>query len=123
MSQKILVVDDCRLTREITRDMLDEAGFEVVTAECALSANPLIEASPPPDLILMDVVLPDVSGDRKARRMKSREVSRTIPVVLISTKPRDELRRLARQSGADGFLQKPLSRSLLLEEINRLLSS
>lgn len=122
MSQTVLVIDDCRLTREITRDLLEEAGFKVVTAECALSANPLIDATPPPDLILMDVVLPEVSGDRKVRRLKAREVSRAIPVVLISTKPREELKQLAARSGADGFLQKPLSRALLLEEIGRLLN-
>jgi len=121
MQRRILVIDDCRLTREITRDMLAEAGFEVTTAACALSANPLIEASPPPDLILMDVVLPELSGDRKARRLKAREASRGIPVVLISTKPREELRELADRAGAEGFLQKPLSRVLLVDEINRLL--
>jgi len=123
MQKRILVIDDCRLTRVITRDLLEEAGYEVVTAECALTANPLIETPPPPDLILMDVVMPEVSGGRKVRRLKVREPSRAIPVVLISTKPREELRQLANRSGADGFLQKPLSRALLLQELERLFTA
>jgi CheY-like chemotaxis protein len=121
MQSRILVIDDCRLTRAITRDILEASGFEVLTAESALDANPLIDAPVPPDLILMDVVMPELSGDRKVRRMKAREESRGIPVVLISTKPHGELQQLAKTAGADGFLQKPLCRAQLLGEIGRLL--
>jgi len=116
----ILLVDDCRLTRVIVRDMLAEEGFEVILAESAIDANPLLEQDPGPSLILMDVVLPTLSGNRKVRRMKARPDRRDVPVVLISTKPLNELRQLAAAAGADACLQKPLSKSNLLETINRL---
>lgn len=119
----ILIIDDCRLTRTIATDMLAEAGYQVQGAESAIEANPLIEAEPAPSLILMDVVMPMLSGDRKVRRMKARESSRAIPVILISTKPRSELRSLAEAAGADAFLQKPLNRSELLETVRRLLGA
>jgi len=119
----ILIIDDCRLTRTIAADMLADAGYQVLAAESAIEANPLIEADPAPALILMDVVMPMLSGDRKVRRMKARETSSAIPVVLISTKARSELRSLAEASGADAFLQKPLNRRELLETVERLLAA
>lgn len=116
----ILIVDDCRLTRAIVQDMLFEAGYDVVLAESAIDANPLIVQDPGPSLILMDVVMPTLSGNRKVRRMKAQPDKRNVPVVLISTKPLNELRQLAAAAGADACLQKPLSKSSLLETINRL---
>jgi CheY-like chemotaxis protein len=116
----ILIVDDCRLTRAILQDMLTEAGYAVVMAESAIDANLFIEQQPGPSLILMDVVMPSLSGDRKVRRMKAHPSNRSIPVVLISTKPLHELHQLASSSGADACLRKPLNKSLLLETISRL---
>jgi len=116
----ILIVDDCRLTRAIIQDMLAEEGLEVVMAASAIEANPYLEQDPGPSLILMDVVMPTLSGDRKVRRMKAQPARRKVPMVLISTRPLIELRRLASAAGADACLQKPLSKSSLLETINRL---
>jgi len=120
-SGPILIIDDCRLTRAIATDLLAEAGYQVQGAASAIEANPLIEAVPGPALILMDVVMPMLSGDRKVRRMKAREISRAIPIVLVSTKSRSELCALAEASGADAFLQKPLNRNELLATVRRLL--
>jgi len=117
----ILIIDDCRLTRAIAKDLLADAGYQVVTAESALDANRHIEAVPAPALILMDVVMPMLSGDRKVRRLKARQQSSQIPVILISTKPMDEIQKLATSSGADAWLQKPLNRGQLLTTVRRLL--
>lgn len=120
-AKRIVVIDDCRLTLAIARDMLEEAGFEVVTTESGIEANQYIYGVPKPSLVLIDVVMPLLHGDRKVRLLKEREASCDIPVLLMSTKPPGELAELARLSGADGYIRKPLDRGTLLAEVHRLL--
>lgn len=111
---KILVVDDSATTLEHIRGMLEEADYEVVTADSPLTANPHIYVDEPPSLILMDVMMPFMSGDTKVGFLREREKSRDIPVVLMSTKPLKELRKIASDCGADGYITKPFrSRDLL----------
>ena len=121
-SKRIVVIDDCRLTLAIARDILEEAGFEVLTAETGIDANGYIYGTPQPDLILVDVEMPMLRGDRKVRLLKAAEASRDIPVILMSQKPAAEMERLARASGADSYLVKPLRREALLEQITRFVS-
>ncbi len=119
--KRIIVIDDCKLTLAMARDILEEAGHQVVTAETGIEANEHIYGLPRPELILIDVVMPMLNGDRKVRLLKDREVSREIPVVLMSTKSEEELHELAAASGADGFLQKPLTHEKLLGLVERFL--
>jgi len=116
---KVLIIDDCKLNLAITRDILEEAGYEVQTAESALSANQYIYDAEPPDVILIDVVMPLLQGDEKVRFLKGREASSAIPVLLISHKTEVELAELSRKSGADGYLTKPFEKTTLLNEIRR----
>ncbi|NVO00788.1 MAG: response regulator transcription factor [Geobacteraceae bacterium] len=118
MSKHIVVIDDCRVTLAIVTDMLEDAGFRVSTAEDSVYSNHLIYSSTPPDLILLDVMLPHMAGDKKARILKSREKSRDIPVLLISSKDEWELALMVEKAGADGFLRKPFSAPQLLNSVN-----
>jgi CheY-like chemotaxis protein len=117
--KRILIVDDDKVSLNIARDMLEEAGYMVQTAESALEANEHIYGPFRPDLIFMDVVMPFLSGDKKIEFLKEREASRNIPVVLISGKPKHELKEIAHRSGADGFLTKPLDKYSLVSAIKR----
>lgn len=117
--KRILVIDDEAVSRAMTSDMLQEAGYEVETADSALAANKHIYGSFPPDIILMDVMMPFLDGDKKIDLMRKREASRNIPVILMSSKPEAELETIARNSGADAFLTKPLEKSSLLAAIRR----
>lgn len=121
LSKRIVVIDDCRLTLAITRDMLADTGFEVLTAESGIEANQYIFGLKPPDLLLIDIELPILRGDRKVRLLKTGEKSRDIPVILMSHKPPEELERLARAVGAEGWLVKPLNSEALLEQVRRFL--
>jgi len=114
MAKHIVIIDDCRVTLAMLTDMLEEAGFKVSTAEDSVYSNHLIYGSTPPDLILLDVMLPHMSGDKKAALLKNREKSRNIPVLLISTKGEQELLNMVARSGANGFLQKPFNSEQLL---------
>jgi CheY-like chemotaxis protein len=117
--QRIVVIDDCKLTLAIARDILEEAGYEVFTAESGIDANGIIYGSARPDLILLDVEMPMLRGDRKVQLLKRSESSRDIPVVLISHRPAADLAELARACGADSYLVKPLRKDSLLEHVSR----
>ena len=117
--KRIVVIDDCNLTRTILKDMLEESGYDVVTASSGIEANPYIFAVPGPALMIIDVEMPMLNGDRKVRLLKEREASRAIPVLLISAKSSAELEKLAAASGAEGYLQKPVKKDLVLETVRR----
>jgi len=118
MAKHIVVIDDCRVTLAILTDMLESAGFRVSTAEDSISSNHLIYNSAPPDMILLDVMMPHMSGDKKAKKLKERQGSSGIPVLLISSKNESELSELVSSSGADGFLRKPFTADKLLDTVH-----
>ena len=122
MAKHIVIIDDCRVTLAMLTDMLEDAGFRVSTAEDSVYSNHLIYNSSPPDLILLDVMLPHMAGDKKARILKTREKSRHIPVLLISSKEEQELLRMVAKSGANGFLHKPFTADELLSTVQTYLA-
>jgi len=117
MAKHIVVIDDCRVTLAVLTDMLENAGFRVSTAEDGIYSNHLIYNSSPPDMILIDVMMPHMSGDKKAKKIKERKGSSGIPVLLISSKDESELSKMVFSSGADGFLQKPFTSDKLLDTV------
>ncbi|WP_027713757.1 response regulator [Desulfuromonas sp. TF] len=124
MTQKrIVVIDDSKLVLAIATEALEGAGFEVLTTDSGIEANQFIYSSRRPDLILIDVMMPLLNGDRKVRLLKERESSRHIPIILMSTKARDELEQLTRESGADGYIQKPFDEASLVQQVDRILAA
>lgn len=121
-SKRIVVIDDSPLVLAMASDALVEAGHQVYATDSGIEANQFIYASERPDLILIDVMMPMLNGDRKVRLLKERVSSRDIPILLMSSKPEAELAELARTSGADGFLSKPFNKYTLLQKIDGLLS-
>ena len=120
--KRVLVIDDDDYTLTVVRDMLEEMGVEVLTSTSGLEANRYIYGKQKPDLILLDVVMPFLDGGKKASLLKERETSRDIPVYLISSKPEEELKNIAKASGAEGYITKPLSKLNLLPVIKTLAS-
>ncbi|MCM2358689.1 MAG: response regulator [Geobacteraceae bacterium] len=115
--KKILVVDDSEIVLAMACDALKEAGFEVVTALSAMEADSCIFSGDRPDLIILDVMLPMLDGDKKAKMLKDNELTRDIPILLLSSKPENELSRLVRESGADGFIRKPFTPQLMVSRV------
>jgi DNA-binding response OmpR family regulator len=115
--KRVLVIDDNRIILEMVRDILEKAGYEVVTAESSLAANPHIYEGRPPHLILIDVMMPFGRGDDKVAFLKERETSRDIPVVLMSSRPGRELSKIASTCGADGYISKPFECEELLAAV------
>jgi DNA-binding response OmpR family regulator len=123
MAKHIVIIDDCRVTLAVLTDMLEAAGFRVSTAEDSVYSNHLIYNSSPPDMILLDVMLPHMAGDKKAKLLKSRDKSRGIPVLLISSKDEAELAQMVAKAGADGFLHKPFSADKLINTVQTHLAA
>lgn len=114
VQKRVLVVDDSEIVLDMARQALEEEGFEVVTATSAMEANEYIFCENKPALIIMDVMLPMLDGDKKAKMLKENELTREIPILLLSSKPENELRWLVKESGADGFLRKPFTKRLMV---------
>jgi DNA-binding response OmpR family regulator len=117
----ILVIDDDPVVLAMAQDFLEEAGYRVSTAKDAIYSNDVIYGIDPPDLILMDVMMPLMSGDKKVRALKRRDRSSAIPVLLISGKEEKELQRLAGEVGADGYLTKPFNAAKLVDSVRHYL--
>lgn len=121
--QHILIIDDDPVVLAMAQDFLEEAGYRVSTAKDAIYSNDVIYGNDPPQLILMDVMMPLMSGDKKVRALKRRDRSSGIPVLLISGKEEDELRRLTSTVGADGYLTKPFDATRLVGTVRAHLFS
>jgi CheY-like chemotaxis protein len=117
MSKRVLVVDDSEIVLEKASEALVAKGYEVFTALSAQAADRFICSDCRPDVIIMDVMMPMLDGDKKARMLKDDAATSDIPVLLLSSKPERELMQLAAESGADGFIRKPFIFRELIETI------
>src|SRR5687767_14373865 len=103
---RILVVDDEPANVEVFRRLMTRLGYEVVTASNGKAALQSV-ARDRPDLVLLDVNMPDMDGFEVCRRLKGDTVTRLIPVVLVTTLSASEDRVRGIEVGADDFLGKP----------------
>lgn len=121
MRKHILVIDDDPVLLAMVSDFLKEAGYAVSTADCGIYSNHIIYGHTPPDLIVLDVIMPLMSGVKKAKLLKQREKSAHIPIILMSSKEPEELQALAEEAMVNDSLHKPFTREQLLEKIAKLL--
>ena len=122
MRKRILVVDDSETVLAVARDALERAEFDVVTALDAHEADQYIFGEVKPDLIVLDIMLPGLEGHAKAKALKAHERARNIPILLLSSKPEDHVRRLVMESGADGYLRKPFTQQEIITKIQEKLT-
>lgn len=123
VKQKILIVDDSEVILEMARDTLEGAGYEVLTATTGVEANKIIFSGNTPDLIIFDVMLPMLDGDKKAKLLREKEIGRQIPILLLSSKSVEELARLTAESGANGFIHKPFTNTGLVASVRKVLAN
>ena len=116
MPRKILIVDDALVDRQNLQQILAAAGYQVLMAESGEQA--LTRARDDrPDMILMDVNMPELDGFATTRRLKSDEATRNIPVVFVTGKNQKADQAWGRMLGAKGYVAKPYSRAQILEQV------
>ncbi len=120
MPARILVVEDESAIREMLALALDQAGFEHVSASDTHEAQAAILAALP-DLILLDWMLPGVSGIDYARKLRSEKLTRDIPIVMLTARAQEEDKVRGLDTGADDYLTKPFSTRELIARIKALL--
>jgi len=120
MSRKILIVDDLATNRIILKVKLNAACHETLQAVDGASALKIARADQP-KLILLDMMLPDISGIDVCRKLRADPLTRHIPIVIITASGDRQSRLNALKAGADEFLTKPLNEVILLARIRSLL--
>ena len=117
---RLLLVEDEQVNRDLFRRRLERKGYTVVSAENGLSAVALTQ-SEKPDLVLMDLGLPDIDGWEATRRIKAGAATRHIPVIALTAHAMAEDRDKAIAAGCDDFDTKPVELPRLLGKIEALL--
>ncbi|MFC1959848.1 response regulator [Chloroflexota bacterium] len=116
----VLVVDDDWMNREVMEAQLQHAGCDVLLAHNGPHALQLVEEHPP-DLILLDINMPGMSGYEVCARLKSHEKMQFTPIVMVTALESDADKIKAIQAGADDFLTKPFNSVLMHTRIRSLL--
>ena len=115
----ILIVDDDDRLREFVRVNLEMEGYAVREASSASEGLTALEEEPP-DLILLDVMMPQVDGWEMLRRVQERHGVGTIPVIMFSGKVDEQSLKTATSRGAQGFIGKPFNPQDLIESTKQL---
>ncbi len=114
----ILVVDDTETVLIFTKMMLAGQAAQVVVARNGMEALKRVEEQAP-DLILMDIMMPELDGVETCRRLKSDPRTGDIPVVMVTTKGNPEKMEEAFAAGCDDYLTKPFGKLDLLAKVRR----
>lgn len=120
MNYKVLVIDDEPMSRALLRLTLQENNFDVMEANDGLAALTMI-GQQQPDLIIVDVVMPSLSGLDLCRIVRQNNQFGTIPILIVSAKAQMEAVRAGMLAGATHYLTKPISRRELVRVVTRLL--
>ena len=119
-SERILIVDDEAAIREMISIALDLAGFDTIEAEDAIAAHHKI-VDERPSLILLDWMLPGMTGIELCRRIKRDETLNEIPVIMLTARGDEDHKIQGLDSGADDYITKPFSTRELVSRIKAVL--
>ena len=119
MAKKILVVEDNELNRKLIADLLSAKGYEIIVSENGEEAVDLA-LEKQPDLILMDIRLPGMTGIEALKVLRDDMTTRTIPVAAVSGFAMKGDDKIILSAGFDAYIAKPISTEPFLEEIHRL---
>jgi CheY-like chemotaxis protein len=118
---KVVLLDDSPIVRAATKDMLEFAGFHVVTIDNPFLLGSVVRRERP-DVVLLDVMMPLVGGDDVARIVRDNDQVARIPFVLYSDAPVETLANKAIACGAVGFIPKNVSEEELASQIRHFAS-
>lgn len=117
---KILITDDEEPIRELIKYNVEKAGFETVCAENALQSVQLARTQSP-SLVLLDLMLPDMSGLDVCRILKGDDLTRSIPIIMVTARTEEADIVTGLELGADDYITKPFSPKILVARIQSVL--
>src|ERR1051325_1585192 len=120
-SKTILIVEDNELNMTLWNDVLEAQGYALLKTALGIEGV-RIARERLPDLILLDIRLPDISGFEVARSLKADEATQSIPVIALTAFAQAEHQREALASGCDGYISKPVNVVNFLETVSIWLS-
>lgn len=118
---KVLVVDDSPTEIFQFKDMLEGLGHIVITAENGRDGVAICDAEQP-DVVLMDIVMPDMNGFQATRQICRGESTRHIPVIIVSSKDQETDKVWGERQGARGYITKPVNGRELLSVIESVIA-
>ena len=122
MTRKILLVDDSATVLMMERMILAAEQFEVVTASNGLEAQEKARRELP-DLILMDIVMPKVTGLEACKALRADPATSHIPIILVTTRGEAQTVEQGYESGCNDYVTKPVNSSELLSKIRNILGA
>ena len=118
---KVLVVDDSPTEMYQFKSMLEELGYDVITASNGLDAVTLAKQEQP-DCVLMDIVMPDMNGFQATRQICRGDNTSHIPVIIVSSKNQETDKVWGARQGASGYITKPVDIPELVSVMERVLA-
>ena len=118
MIKKVLVVDDSQAEVRLIQNFLQQGGFHAVGISDPTKIEEAIEEERP-NVILLDVVMPQRNGFQACRELKSQETYSKIPVILVTSRATPSDRYWGEQQGANGYVAKPFTPEELLDAVRR----
>jgi two-component system cell cycle response regulator DivK len=116
--KRILIIEDNELNLKLLNDILEFHGYEIVATGLGAAAIDLARQHQP-DLILLDIQLPDISGFEVARRLKADEQTRMIPIIAVTAFAMQGDERKVLDSGCDFYVAKPFNVAEFLELVEK----
>ncbi|EPJ48438.1 MAG: phosphate regulon transcriptional regulatory protein PhoB [Osedax symbiont Rs2] len=118
--KQILIVDDETAIREMIAVALEMAGFECIEADNALTAHALI-IDAKPDMVLLDWMMPKMSGIELARRLRSDQLTADIPIIMLTARDDEDHKIHGLEAGIDDYITKPFSPRELVARLKSVL--
>ncbi|PCI45945.1 MAG: hypothetical protein COB51_08360 [Moraxellaceae bacterium] len=118
---KILAVDDQLVMRKMVAVALESAGHQVTALEDGIQAY-RFATSNEVDIVISDINMPYIQGTTLIRRLRTLPAYEDIPMLMLTTESSDEMKRLARENGADGWIQKPFDAEKLVHAVDKILT-
>ncbi len=119
---RILIIDDSPTEIHVLKGMLEKNGFETLTAESGEQGIEIARTEKP-DLVLMDVVMPGLNGFQATRQLTRDEETRSIPVIICTTKDQETDKVWGKRQGARDYITKPVSEKELVDKIRSTLGA
>ena len=116
----ILIADDSPTEVYILKKILEKHHHQIIVAEDGNQAIELTH-SKHPNLIVMDIVMPNLNGFQTTRHLSKDPSTRNIPIVIVSSKDQESDKLWGLRQGAKGYLSKPINEELLMSKVNKLL--